>query len=70
MLMKTPARIDRNIPVDIYDQVLAYQGGVCAICHQPKELYMDIHPVSHLMRGLLCEDCGEIVERLESETQP
>jgi hypothetical protein len=47
-----------NITPDEYDQILAYQGGVCAICKKPpkpgKRLAVDHDHQTGYIRGLLC----------------
>lgn len=55
----------------LYDQLLAFQGGVCAICKQPQklihvgrartpreDLYMDHDHQTGKVRGLLCHRCN------------
>jgi hypothetical protein len=50
-------------PAD-YDALLAAQGGLCAICHQPetmravRRLAIDHDHQSGLIRGLLCHGCN------------
>lgn len=44
-----------------YAQMLAAQGGVCAICLRPpkkKRLCVDHHHKTGLLRGLLCFRCN------------
>lgn len=45
-----------------YQELLAYQGGVCAICERPpaagKNLNVDHDHKTGLVRGLLCMPCN------------
>ena len=44
-----------------YEDVLAAQGGVCAICHQPPNhqlFHVDHNHVTNKGRGLLCAGCN------------
>lgn len=47
-----------DITPEEYDQILAYQGGVCAICKKPpkpgKRLAVDHDHQTGFIRGLLC----------------
>jgi hypothetical protein len=48
---------------DRYDDVLAKQGGVCAICQKPpkpggRRLHMDHDHKTLQLRGLLCFRCN------------
>lgn len=53
-----------------YDQLLAYQGGVCYMCHQAepvkgRRLSVDHDHKTGLIRGLLCSRCNPILGKLE-----
>jgi hypothetical protein len=55
-----------NITIEDYDRILAYQGGVCAICKKPPKTRR--HHVDHdhktgLVRGLVCGYCNMWVLR-------
>jgi hypothetical protein len=47
-----------GISVEEYDELLAAQGGLCAICGQEKKLFLDHDHVSKRVRGLLCRNCN------------
>ena len=55
-----------------YDALLAYQGGVCAICHRkPRKVALSVdhdhrkarEDVRASVRGLLCRWCNDALER-------
>jgi hypothetical protein len=54
-----------NLTPDEYDQILAYQGGVCAICGKPpkagKRLAVDHDHQTGYVRGLLDFMCNKRV---------
>lgn len=50
-----------GISTETYEQMLASQGGVCAICHTKpdgKDLAVDHCHTSGKVRGLLCSNCN------------
>jgi hypothetical protein len=62
-------RAQFNITADEWDDILAFQGGVCAICKEkntktgknkgkPKPLNTDHDHKSGLTRGVLCSGCN------------
>lgn len=60
-----------NITLAEYDEILDYQGGVCAVCLNPPKgdrvLHVDHDHRSGLVRGLLCWPCnGHVVARHRS----
>lgn len=58
-----------GIDLSAYDQMLAAQGGVCAICAEPcrvkARLSVDHCHSSGQVRGLLCDDCNNALGRLK-----
>lgn len=65
-----PARIDRpgryrprvaGVTLELYDELLARQGGTCALCsNRPKHRRFSVdhdHKTGHI-RGLLCHRCN------------
>lgn len=69
-----------GITLEFYNELLAKQNGVCAICHNPERI---IHPstkevkalcVDHchssgVIRGLLCFDCNTAVGKLGDDLE-
>ena len=59
-----------------FDEVLARQGGVCAVCEQkeqhrgaggcPRRLGIDLDRATGEIRGLLCHRCSRIAALLEA----
>jgi hypothetical protein len=51
-----------GITLEQYEQMLAAQGGVCAICKEPRPeertLHVDHDPETGVIRGLLCFRCN------------
>jgi DNA-binding transcriptional MerR regulator len=68
-------RVAHGITLEEYEEILASQGGVCAICGgttNPIRLAVDHDHVTDKIRGLLCMKCNcclglaeEKIERLE-----
>ncbi len=56
-----------------YDNLLAHQGGRCAICLRPpeadKELHVDHDHASGAVRGLLCRMCNKGLGHFEDEIE-
>jgi hypothetical protein len=53
-----------NLTPEEYDTILAFQGGVCAICQQPpksKRLSVDHCHRTGLIRGALCSFCNRAI---------
>jgi len=53
-----------GITTEQYEQMLAHQGGVCAVCRRPPKnlpLNVDHDHTSGLVRGLLCWRCNSRV---------
>jgi hypothetical protein len=50
-----------------YDQLLAEQGGSCAICHQLKKLVIDHNHATGVVRGLLCCRCNHMLGMLRDD---
>lgn len=49
-----------------YEQMLEQQSGVCAICEQPeinRELAVDHDHKTNKVRGLLCNNCNQMLGR-------
>lgn len=58
-----------NLSLADYDAILAYQGGVCAICkNRPtsKRHAVDHDHASGLIRGLLCYRCNKLLGYVEA----
>ncbi len=60
-----------GITIEQYDAMLAAQGGVCAICRQPRPenrtLHVDHDHVSGEIRGLLCFRCNNALGDFEEQ---
>ena len=62
---------DFGISIDQYNQMLASQGGLCAVCKKPeyykhqsgktKSLSVDHCHTTGKVRGLLCGDCNRAI---------
>lgn len=53
-----------GITAEVYDDLLKYQNGVCAICGQPdkrKMLGVDHNHATGKIRGLLCHSCNVFI---------
>jgi DNA-directed RNA polymerase subunit RPC12/RpoP len=53
-----------GITLEEYRVILAFQGGVCAVCRRPpvnRPLHVDHDHVTRRVRGLLCYDCNHRV---------
>ena len=56
-----------GITLEEYERMLAEQGGVCAVCHQPENvareqaLAVDHDHVSGKVRALLCNRCNRAI---------
>lgn len=65
-------RLQYGITVETYDQMLAAQGGACAICGaEPQEarLSVDHCHVTGRVRGLLCTRCNRGVGHLRDDPE-
>jgi len=60
-----------GITVSDYEQMLAEQGGVCAICQKPaaqgKLLHVDHCHSTGLVRGLLCHQCNWYLGKVDAD---
>lgn len=59
-----------KLTVEMYDRILAHQGGVCYACHQAepvkgRRLSVDHDHATGEVRGLLCSRCNPILGKLE-----
>jgi len=58
-----------GLTIDEYDQMVAQQGDVCAICREPpparQRLAVDHDHTSGAVRGLLCRQCNMALGLLE-----
>jgi hypothetical protein len=50
-----------GLALDEYEQMLANQDGVCAICHRDRPLVVDHCHDSDEVRGLLCSPCNTAI---------
>ena len=52
-----------GITIEIYNQMLEEQGGVCKICHNKKDetLTVDHDHKTGKVRGLLCSHCNHVL---------
>lgn len=53
-----------GITAEQYDEILVFQGGVCAICKKPPKknrLSVDHNHKTGLTRGLLCWACNKLI---------
>lgn len=62
-LRANPLYKSHKLNVDRYNEILALQGGVCAICKEPEtmrkqRLSVDHDHKTHTFRGLLCNACN------------
>lgn len=59
-----------GITAEIYNRMLANQGGVCAICKGPptvrKVFYIDHNHKTGKVRGLLCHQCNIALGHIEN----
>lgn len=65
-----------DLSLDEYNQLLAQQNNVCAICHNPqdivlngnvKRLYVDHCHITGKIRGLLCNNCNAGLGRFKDD---
>jgi hypothetical protein len=63
----------RNLTVEEYEQMLAAQNGVCAICERKctkfKRLSVDHDHLTQIIRGLLCDRCNNGLARFLDNIQ-
>jgi Recombination endonuclease VII len=62
-------RLRYGLTLEQYDEILASQNGVCAICEQPPGKYrlcVDHNHATKARRGLLCHRCNTALARLEA----
>jgi hypothetical protein len=62
-----------GIGADEFDEMVAAQGGVCAVCGRPDPEHVDHDHVTGRVRGILCFNCNgglgqfaDDIDRLES----
>src|SRR5581483_8528314 len=60
-----------GITPERYEELVAAQNGVCAICQQPerkdKRLSIDHDHTTNLYRGLLCDDCNTTLGKFKDD---
>jgi len=64
MHMSRRVKLRYGITAEVYDDLLEYQNGVCAICGQPdnrKMLGVDHNHATGKIRGLLCHSCNVLI---------
>lgn len=62
--MPRARRPSESVPLGFYDDLLAAQGGVCAICGNPpktRRLHIDHDHATKRVRGLLCYACNRLL---------
>ena len=52
--------------VELYDDILTFQNGKCAICVEDLPLVVDHDHKTGCIRGLLCDDCNWFLGQIES----
>ncbi len=61
-----------GISADIYDKMLADQGGVCKICKKTdptgQRLAVDHCHLTNRVRGLLCRNCNTALGKFKDDT--
>lgn len=60
-----------GITLDHYNELLARQGGACAICHENKDvrnLAVDHCHETGKVRGILCQRCNRALGLLRDDT--
>lgn len=68
--MKAFLLLNYGLTVEAYEEMLARQGGVCAICGEHRtlkrqnRLHVDHDHVTRRVRGLLCSRCNSAVGML------
>lgn len=63
-----------GLTVERFDQMVATQGGMCAICRRPpngrgRRLHVDHDHVSGRVRGLLCHSCNTSIGHLAESAE-
>ncbi len=73
---RAPIRRSRHgLTADEIDGLIALQGGVCAICHDPGPLQIDHDHqhcpgrvgCRHCVRGALCHRCNQVLYYLDDD---
>lgn len=65
-------RLRYGIDVEMYDDLLEYQKGVCAICGKPdprKMLGVDHNHETGKVRGLLCHSCNVLIGHAREDVE-
>jgi hypothetical protein len=62
-----------GLSIDVYEQMLCKQNGVCAICETPcrvrKSLCVDHCHTTKLVRGLLCHACNTTIGQMKESAE-
>jgi hypothetical protein len=61
-----------GLTLELYDELLAAQGGVCAICEEPptrRPLDVDHCHTTLVVRGLLCPACNMGIGKFRDSTR-
>lgn len=69
---RTLLKMRYGISVEKYDEMLADQGGVCAVCRRPPwriRLGVDHDETTGRIRGLLCDPCNRAIGHLAHDPQ-
>lgn len=71
---RSKLRIAYGLSLEEYDELLAMQGGHCAICPAKEagragrvDLYVDYCPDTQRVRGLLCATCSDGISRFRGD---
>lgn len=70
--MARRVKLRYGITAEVYDDLLEYQKGVCAICGKPdtrKMLGVDHNHLTGKVRGLLCHSCNVLIGHARENTE-